>query len=68
LADIVGSKGRVFGKDMFNDIKIFVCDGAIEFHKIHETAYIPTIYAGETEYRVNRRAEEHESPIEVYDI
>lgn len=69
LADIVGSKGRVFGRDIFDDIKIYVLEGGIEFHKIHEVAEIPTVYAEEQEYKVDRRAEEDEAPVEdVYDM
>ncbi len=70
LADIVGSKGRVFGKEIFDDIKFYVLEGGVELHKIHEVAEIPTIYADESsEYKVDRRAEEHEAPVEdVYDM
>lgn len=68
LADIVGSKGRVFGDEIFEEIKFYMLEGGVELHKIKEVVEIPTIYAEEPEYKVNRRAEEHESPIEVYDI
>ena len=69
LADIVGSKNRVFGRDVFDNIKFYVLQGGVELHKIHEVAEIPTVYAGDSEYKVDRRAEEHEAPVEdVYDM
>ena len=68
LADIVGSKGRVFGDEIFEEIKFYMLEGGVELHKIKEVAEIPTIYAEEPEHKVDRRAEEHEAPIEVYDM
>ncbi|MBO5654364.1 MAG: hypothetical protein J6R72_02615 [Candidatus Methanomethylophilaceae archaeon] len=72
LADIVGTPGRVFGADIFDDIKFYVIKGGVEFHKIHEVAEIPTVYAEPEDpdnYKVDRRAEEHEVPQEdVYDM
>ena len=68
LADIVRSKGRVFGKEIFEEIKFYILEGGVELHKIKEVAEIPTVYAEESEHKVDRRAEEHEAPIEVYDM
>ena len=70
LADIVGTDKRVFGKEIFEEIKFYVMETAVEFHKIHGAVEIPTIYADRTAVlKVNRKAEEHEPPVsDVYDI